>query len=296
MRPLHLLLALLVAAIWGFNFVVIRWGLDELPPILFTALRFAVAALPLPLLGLKPPVAWRYLLGIGMFLGALQFGCLFVGMEMGMPAGLASIVVQSQALFTVALSALVLGERPAARQYLGMALAAAGVLSIAATLPGGGTVLGMAIVLTGSFCWAVANLIMKKAQAPDMLRLMVWTSLVPPLPLLALSLAMEGPGEIASSLAGLSGRGVLVILYNAAGATIVGYGLWAWLLRHYSASLVAPFSLLVPVFGMSSAALFLGETFTPVKLAACGLILAGLALTVLPARRRPAPLEVPAGE
>ena len=293
MPPSHILLAVLVAAIWGLNFVVIRWGLDELPPLLFTALRFAVAALPLPLLGFRPPVAWRYIVLIGMSLGAVQFGLLFTGMAIGMPAGLASIVVQSQAFFTVLLAALLLRERPKARQLAGLAAAAVGILLIAVNLPGGGPLLGLVCCLGAGLSWAVANLVIKRAQATDMLRLMVWMSLVPPLPLLALSLVIDGPERTVEALAHMDMTGIGAVLFNAVGATIVGYGLWSWLLRHHSASLVAPFSLLVPVFGMSSAALLLGEAMTPVKLVACALILAGLALTVLPARKPPvvAPAE-----
>jgi len=285
MRPLHIGLAVLTAVIWGLNFVVIRWGLDELPPLLFTALRFTVAALPLPFLGLTPPARWPYVLGIGIFLGALQFGLLFSGMKAGMPAGLASLIMQTQAFFTVLLAALLLGDRPGPRQILGIAIAFLGVVLIASELGGHGSLPGLLLCLAAALSWGAANIFMKKAQAKDMLRLMVWISLVPPLPLIGLSLLVDGPDRIMSALTHISAVGIGAVLFNAVAATLIGYGAWAFLLRTYSASLVAPFSFLVPIFGMSSAALLLGEALTPTKALAGLLILAGLMLTVLPGRR-----------
>jgi len=290
MRPVHIPLALACALIWGFVFVVIRWGLDEMPPLFFTGMRFVCAALFVPLVGFRPPVAWKYLIGIGICLGVFQFGFLFLGMDAGMPVGLASLVIQSQAFFTVILAAVLLRERPSPRRILGITLAFVGLAVMATGLPGGGSRIGLMLCVIAGMSWAVANMITKAANAPNALALMVWMSVVPPLPLFGLSLVFEGTRGF-EALTTLSGLGWFAIAYNGIAATLIGFGLWSFLLKRYEASVVAPFSLLVPVFGMSFAALLLGESLTPVKLMAGAVIMVGLILTVMPARRplRPVP-------
>lgn len=284
MRPIHIPLALSCALIWGFVFVVISWGLEELPPLLFTGLRFASVAMLLPLIGFQRPAAWHHIVGIGVFLGILQFGLLFTSINVGMPAGLASLVIQSQAFFTVILAALLLGDRPNGRQIAGIALAFAGIAIIAAQLPGGGSRLGLVLCVAAGMSWAAANMFMKAAKATNAFHLMVWMSLIPPVPLAIASYLFEGPAGF-QSLADLSGTGWFAIFYNGWIATLLAFGIWSWLLKAYSASIVAPFSLLVPVFGMSFAAALLGEALTPIKLAAGVVILIGLAMTVLPGRK-----------
>ncbi len=283
MRPLHILLAVSVAAVWGFNFVAIKVGLRDMPPLLFTALRFVLAATPLLVLGVRggPPVAWRYVLGIGLVLGALQFALLFAGIDAGMPAGLSSLVLQSQAFFTLLFAALVLGDRPGLRPVAGMAVAFAGIGLIAWDMQVGGSLLGLGLVIAAAVAWGAGNIIMKQARAPDLFRLMLWVSLVPPLPLFLLSLGLEGPERIVQAMIGLTWPGFAALAYIAAGATLFGFASWGFLLRHHPASLVAPFSLLVPIFGMSSGALLLGEGFSAVKLAGAVLVFTGLAVTVL---------------
>lgn len=288
MRPLHIALAVAVAAVWGFNFVMIKLGLRDFPPVLFSCLRFALAASPLLLLGVRggPPVPWRYIIGIGVSLGVVKFSLLFIGMDIGMPAGLSSLVLQSQAFFTALFAAAVLGDRPGPRQMAGMAVAFGGIGVIALEMPAGDSLLGLGLVVAAAACWGVANIIMKQARAPDLFRLMLWVSVVPPLPLFLLSLGMEGPERIAAALTGLSAMGVAALVYIAAGATLFGFAAWGFLLRSYPASLVAPFSLLVPIFGLTSSALVLGESLSALKLAGAGLVFAGVALTVLPLPRR----------
>ncbi|MCW2236713.1 EamA family transporter [Azospirillum canadense] len=283
MRTSHIGLAVAVAAVWGFNFVAIKVGLKDFPPILFCVLRFVLAATPLLFLGFRqgPPVAWRYVLGIGLFLGAIQFSLLFAGINIGMPAGLSSLVLQSQAFFTALFAAVVLGDRPSARQILGMVVAFSGIGVIATEMPTGDSLLGLALLIGAAAAWGVGNILMKQAKAPDLLRLMLWVSLVPPLPLLLLSYAVEGPERMAHALTSLTLPGLAALAYIAGGATLFGFAAWGFLLRHYPASLVAPFSLLVPIFGMSSSALLLGEGFTPVKLIGALLVFGGLAVAVL---------------
>lgn len=282
MRAHHLAAALLVAALWGFNFVAIDLGLDSLPPLLFVALRFVLAALPVLVLAPKgPPTAWRYVVAIGLAMGFLQFGVLFVGMDIGVPGGLASLVLQTQAFFTALFALLVFGERPLPRQVIGMAVAFAGIALLGFDLESiATTALGLSFVVAAAAGWAVANLLMKAAKPTNTVHLMCWISLVAPLPLLGLSAIVDGPAVMAAAITGITWETLGILVYVALFTTLVGFGIWAYLLRVYTAAIVAPFSLLVPVFGMSFSALLLDEPFTLLKLAAAVLVLSGLALNM----------------
>ncbi|UCM86616.1 EamA family transporter [Streptomyces marincola] len=288
MRPVHLLLAVLVAAVWGVNFVVIEVGLEHCPPLLFSALRFLVAAVPAVFLLPRPDVAWRWIVGVGLALGVAKFGLLFVGMEAGMPAGLSSLVLQSQAVFTLLIAMAVLGERPGGRRVAGMAVAAAGVTVAAVDEGLSGPVLGFALVIAAAAFWGVSNVLTRRAAPASALGFMVWVSLVPIVPLALLSVLVEGPQANVDALRGLGWSGLGAVAYVAWGATLFGFGAWGYLLRRYDASRVAPFSLLVPVFGMSAAALLLGEQVSAARWPAALLLIGGVALATLPGRRRPA--------
>lgn len=292
MRPAHIALAALVAALWGVNFVVIEIGLDHFPPLLFSALRFLVAALPAVFFVGRPKVAWDgvspartelrawgRIVGVGLVLGVAKFGLLFTGMDLGAPAGLSSLILQVQAVFTALFAFAALGERPGRLKVLGMAVALAGIGVAAVDEGGSGPLVGFALVIAAAACWGVSNVLTRKAAPPDALNFMVWVSTVPVLPLLALSLLLEGPERDLEALRGLDWTGVGVIAYVAWITTVFGFGAWGRLLRRYPASSVAPFSLLVPVFGMSSAALFLGESVSPLRWCAAALLVGGVALT-----------------
>ncbi|KAA2258533.1 EamA family transporter [Solihabitans fulvus] len=284
MSPRHIALAALVAAVWGVNFVFIEIGLANFPPLLFSALRFLAAAVPAVFFVGSPRVAWRWVIAVGLILGVAKFGLLFIGMHAGMPAGLSSLVLQSQAVFTTGFAAVLLRERPRRAQVAGMLVAAAGIGLIA--VDGGLTApaSAFALVVGAAGCWGLANIVLRRASPPDMFRFMVWVSAVATLPLFALSLLTEGPDRDLAALAGLNLPGVGAILYVALASTLFGFGVWGFLLREYDASTVAPFSLLVPIVGMSSAALLLGEPLTPLRCAAAALVIAGVGATVL--RRR----------
>ncbi|MEU7551988.1 EamA family transporter [Streptomyces sp. NPDC044571] len=285
MRPVHTALAVLVAAVWGFNFVVIQIGLGHFPPLLLSALRFLVAALPAVFFTGRPKVAWKWILGVGAALGVAKFGLLFTGMAAGMPAGLSSLVLQVQAVFTAALASVVLRERPGRVRMAGMVVALAGI--VVAAVDGGtsGPVLGFTLVVAAAACWGVSNVLTRKAAPPDAMNFMVWVCTVPVLPLFALSLLLEGPERDLAALRGLDWSGAGVIVYVAWVSTVFGFGAWSHLMRRYPASSVAPFSLLVPVFGMSSAALVLGEGVSGLRWLAAVLLVGGVALTSLaPAR------------
>ncbi|WAL76505.1 EamA family transporter [Kitasatospora sp. YST-16] len=300
MTPRHIALAVLVAAVWGLNFVLIEVGLHDFPPLLFCALRFAVVALPAVFLVGSPRVAWRWVLGVGLTLGVVKFGLLFLGMHAGMPAGLSSLVVQGQAGFTALFAAGLLGERPARLRVAGLAVAFAGIALAAVDRGAGGPVGAFALVIGAAVAWGLANVLTRRAAPPDALRWMVWVSAVPPLPLLALSLLVEGPGADWAALRSITWSGVGAVLYVGLVSTLFGFVAWSHLLRRYDASLVAPYSLLVPVFGMSSAALLLGERFSLTAGAATVLVIAGIGLGAVPAtgwarlRRRVRPAAAPA--
>ncbi|MFF5210267.1 EamA family transporter [Streptosporangium sp. NPDC000396] len=284
MRTRHLFLAIGLAAVWGFNFVVMEAGLRHFPPLLYVALRFVLAAFPALLFVGGPGVPWRRVLVAGATLGVTQYSLLLLGMRAGMPAGLTSLVVQVQAVFTVILAVFLLKERITARRVTGMGIAFAGLVLIAVEMGGGGPVGAFVLVLGSALGWAAGNIAVRKASPPDSFRFMVWLSAMAALPMLGLSLLVEGVPRLEFSV-----EGSLSVLYVALISTLGGFGVWGFLLKHYDASIVAPYSLLVPVFGMSSAALFTGEPISTVKLAAAALIISGvLYASTRPRRTAPA--------
>ena len=281
MKPVHIALAVMVAALWGVNFVVIHVGLAHFPPILFSALRFTFAALPLAFFLKRPDVPWRIIIGIGFFLGVIKFTLLFVGMDVGVPSGLASLVLQAQVFFTVILAAFVFRDVPTAQQMLGIFLAFLGLSLIALTVDNQVKGAGLAMVIAAALSWSCSNLLMRKAGQVDMMRLMVHVCVIPPIPLFLMSFLFEGWDRDVAALTAFSWAGTSAVLFNSYIVTVLGFGLWGMLIRNYGPSKVVPFALLVPVFGMSSSALVLGEQFGPLRLAAGGLVIIGLALTVM---------------
>jgi len=279
MRPVHVALAVLVAAVWGLNFVVIEVGLEDFPPLLLSSLRYLLASLPLLVIGGRVGVPWRWVLAVGVAIGVVKFSLLFVGMDVGMPAGLASLVLQVQAFFTVGFAMVLLGERPRLAVGAGLALATAGLALVASGLDGVATPAGFALVIGAAAAWGIGNVAIKRAAPGDPLRFMTWMCVVPPLPLLALSLAFEGPSRVGDALAGIELGGVGAVAYIAFAATTLGWGLWGFLLREYSAGVVAPFSLLVPVFGLGFAALLLDEPLGVRTVVAAVLVVSGVLLT-----------------
>ena len=294
MRPLHVAVAVLVAAVWGLNFVVIEVGLEDFPPLLLSALRYLLASLPLLLIGGRSGIPWRWIVAVGGAIGVVKFSLLFVGMDVGMPAGLASLVLQVQAFFTVGFAVVLLGERPRVAQAAGLALATAGLALVASGLGGVATPGGFALVVGAAAAWGVGNVAIKRAAPADPLRFMTWICVIPPLPLLALSLAFEGPARVGDALAGIDVGGAAAVAYIAFAATTLGWGLWAYLLRQYSAGTVAPFSLLVPVFGLGFAALLLGEPLTIRTVVAAVLVVSGVLLTQRAPRISPEIAGIPA--
>ncbi|MER6007200.1 EamA family transporter [Nonomuraea angiospora] len=271
MRPRHLALAIGLAAVWGFNFVVMQAGLRHFPPLLYAGIRFALAAFPALLFAGRPGVPWRWVAGVAATIGVGQFGFLLVGMRAGMPAGLTSLVLQTQAIFTVLFAVTLLKERLTARRVLGLGVAFGGLALVALDFGVSGPLGAFALCLAAAAAWGLGNVVQRKAAPPDSFRFMVWVSAFSAIPLLLLSLWLEGVPVLDPAA-----EGWLSLLYVAFVSTLGGFGVWGWLLRRYDASTVAPYTLLVPVFGMSSAALVTGEPISWPKLVAAALVISGV--------------------
>jgi len=276
------LLAALVAVLWGANFLAIHVGLQHFPPLFLAALRFAVIALPTVLLVPRPQVRLRWLLGYGLGFGTLQFLFLFVAMDVGMPTGLASLVLQASAPFTVVLGAVLLRERLTPRQGLGIGLAVLGLAAIAVARAQSAALLPVLLTLAGALGWALGNLCSRLAAPPNPLHLALWMSVVPPVPLLLASWVVEGPvagwDALRAAFTPAGVPGLLAVAYIAGLATVLGTGIWTTLMRRHPAGVVAPYSLLVPVVGMGLAALVLGERPSAVELVAAAVIVGGVLL------------------
>lgn len=278
------LFALVVIAVWGINFVVMKWGLQETSPLLLCALRFAAASLPL-LFFVRPPsqVPWRWLAGYGLVQGVGQFGLLFVGMHIGMPAGLASVVLQTQAFLSLLLAAFLLRERPRSWQWMGLCIATVGLVTIGSAQgegPAQMALLGFLCTIGAAAMWACANLMTRHIASfgsYEPVPFLVWSSVFPILPLVGMSVWLEGgAGHLWHQVQSMTWQGWGVVAYLAFISTLLGYGLWTNLLQRYPASTVAPLSLLVPVVGLLSAIGLLGEFPNTVQWAGIAAVLLGM--------------------
>ncbi len=286
MSPRHTLLALLVVIIWGANFVVIDAGLDGVPPFVFLALRFVVVAIP-AVFFIKPPgIGWRSVLLIGTFLSLAQFVLMYLALALGMPPGLASLLLQVQVIFSLVISAVFLRERPTRRQVIGVSI---GMLGLAIVVAGHSAVapwLPLVIVMGSALSWAIGNVLARRAKATSGLSLVVWSGLVVPLPSLALAMVVDSPAIVWESLTHLPLVAILSTVYTAVAASLIGYAIWNTLLAKYPTSAVVPFTLLVPVVGILAAWAVQGELPTPTELLGGAIMLAGLAAAVVQRWRR----------
>ncbi|WP_370617914.1 EamA family transporter [Mumia qirimensis] len=286
-------LAVLVAICWGLNFIAIHASLEQYPPMFCVALRFGLLAIPTILLVPRPDVRLRWLIGYGVGFGIAQFVFLYAGMRAGMPPGLASLVLQASAPFTVVLAGVLLRERLSGRQVLGIVVAIVGLAGVAWHRSQTAALLPVVLTLLGALGWAFGNLANRQARPSNPLHLTLWMSVVPPLPMLAVALIVEGPDRIGESLATSftveALPAVLGIAYTVVIGTVLGSGLWTILMTRYPSSTVAPFSMLVPVVGMSASALLLHERLDPVELVFGGVVIAGVLLGSTQSRRRLTP-------
>jgi O-acetylserine/cysteine efflux transporter len=286
LAPRDLALILAVVAIWGFSFVAIKVGLREVPPFALAALRFFFAAVPLVFFVKRPRMPWPFVVGYGLAIGVFQFGLLFLGLKLGMPAGLSSVVILVQVFFTIGLAVPLLGDPLRRDDLLGAAVAAVGVVLLGAyqVLEGhAASFIGYVLVIAAALAWGIGNVIGKYGAMryhADMFALVVWSSLASPLPLALLSFAFEGGLGVASTVAHASALTWGCVLLLAWGATLFGFASWAKLLHRYPTAFMAPFGLLIPVSGLASGAIFLGEDLAPMQWAGVALVFAGLAENV----------------
>jgi O-acetylserine/cysteine efflux transporter len=285
----HIGLAILGMAIWGFNFVAISVVLKELPPFLFTAIRFVATFFPFIFFVRKPAVSWLQIFYIGLTLMTLQFGLMFKGIEMGVGGGVASTVVQCQAFFTLLIGAIILGEKPAPREIAGLLIAVAGIVTIALTM-NAASIGGILLLIAASFFWATGSVLLKRVGNVDMLALVIYASLVPPIPMFAMSYVFEGPAQITAALHAVSINSFVALAYMVLASTLLAYTIWGYLIKTYEAKQVAPFGLLIPIFGVFSGWLIMGEEFGPQRLSGAALVFTGLLVinwrSLVPALKR----------
>lgn len=285
MTPRHTILALTVVVIWGLNFVVIDAGLgtgdDRVPPLVFLALRFLLVVFP-AIFFIKPPaIGWKNILLVGTFLSLGQFSLLYLALALGMPAGLASLLLQTQVVLSVIVSAILLRERPTSRQSFGIVV---GMVGLAVVIVGHSTAapwLPLVVTLLAALSWAIGNVLARRAGSASGLSLTVWSGMVVPIPALALSMIVDSPAVVIDSIVSITPLAIASTLYTAIAASLIGYGIWNSLLARYPTSAVVPFTLLVPVIGIIAAWLVQNENPTLTELVGGTVMLAGLAVAVI---------------
>ncbi|MFD1858480.1 EamA family transporter [Aeromicrobium camelliae] len=283
------LLAVIVAVLWGLNFVVIDEGMDGVPPLLFLAIRFVFVAFPLILLVPRPKASWRAVVAVGAFMSLGQFSLLYIGLATGMPAGLASLVLQAQVIFTIVLAWVALGERTTGRQLVGVVVGTAGLALVALAHGLRAPVLPLLATVGAAASWAIGNVVARQAKVASGLSLVVWSALVVPVPCLLLALLLEGPDGVRAGLAAFGWAAAASTAYTAIGASLIGYTLFNGLLSRHPAGSVVPFILLVPPVGIASAWVFQGEVPTALEWAGAVVMMVGVAIASLSGRRKVAP-------
>lgn len=276
MKLPHLLLAILITAIWGINFSVIKIGLSSVDPFILAGIRFTLCALPALFFIKKPDVPWRYIIGYGLVFGIGLWGLVNLGIKAGLSAGIASLLLQFSAFFTILLGSVVFKESLTRYQIAGFALACTGLLSIVFITDGSVTFAGTLLVLAGAIAWSIANIIIKRSATKQIFAFLVWSSAFSPIPLFLLDWLVNGSNGYTALVSHVDYRAVLSILFQVYPNTLFGYWVWNSLLKQYPISTVAPLSLLVPVFGILGSMAIFGEAISSLKILALLLIISGL--------------------
>lgn len=280
----HLLLILLVVVVWGLNFIFVKLGLDEISPLLLCAIRFFLASIPAVFFIKPPDIPFRLIAMYGLVMFALQFSFVFMGMHVGMTPGMASLIMQVQVFFSMFFAVLFLGEQPSIGQVVGALVSFMGIGLVAMHFDKNVSLLGFLLILAAAASWGVGNLITKKIKTTNLIAVVVWGSFVACLPMFLLSLIFEGPQSIVSSYNRLTWQGIGSVLYIVYASTWVGYGIWSWLISRYPVGMIVPFTLLVPVVGILSSIVLLGEPFQLWKLVSGLLVISGLCINILSTR------------
>lgn len=280
----HLLLALLVVLVWGVNFIFVKFGLDEMSPLLLCAMRFLLASVPAVLFIKPPSVPFRIVAAYGLIMFGLQFSFIFMGMQIGMTPGMASLLMQVQVFFSMFFAVIFLGEKPKAGQIAGALVSFMGIGLVAMHFDQNVTLVGFLFIMAAAATWGIGNLITKKIQTTNIISVIVWGSFVACLPMFLLSLIFEGPASFSYAYEHLTWKGILSMLYIVYISTWIGYGIWNWLISTYPVGVIVPFTLLVPIVGMLSSTFILGESFQSWKLTAGLFVIAGLCINLLASR------------
>lgn len=291
----HSLLAALVMVVWGCNFVVIDVGLADVPPLLLVAVRFALVAFPLVLFIPRPRGKLLDVVAIGLFMSLGQFALLYLALALGLPSGLAAVLLQAQVVLTIAIAALVLRDAPTRRQVVGAGVGTVGLVVVAGSHGLSAPALPLFVVLAAALSWAVGNVVSRRSGITGGLSIVVWSALVVPLPALAASLLLDGPHEVARALTHLSPTAAASTAYTVLGASLLGYTVWNSLLARYPVAAVTPFVLLVPPIGITAGWLFQGEAPTTLELVGAGVMLVGVGIATVRVRPRPEPRQITAG-
>lgn len=280
----HVLLTMLVVLVWGINFLFVKVGLTEFPPLLLCTLRFVLSSIP-AIFFIKPPEApFKMVVYYGLIMFAIQFGLVFTGMQYGMTAGMASLIMQVQVFFSMFIAMYFLGEKISAAQIIGALVSFSGIAVVAAHFDNNVSLLGFVLILGAALTWGFGNLITKQVKSANFIALIVWGTFIAIFPLLILSLLFEGPQAMLISYQQVTWHGMGALLYIVYISTWVGYGVWNWLLERHPVAVVVPFTLLIPVVGLVSSVLFLGEPFQLWKLAAGLLVIGGLCINLISTR------------
>jgi O-acetylserine/cysteine efflux transporter len=280
----HLLLLLLVIIIWGGNFIFVKLGLEEISPLLLCALRFFLASIPAVFFIKPPAVPFKIIAAYGLVMFGMQFGFVFLGMHAGMTPGMASLIMQVQVFFSMFFAVIFLGERLSITQIVGALVSFMGIGLVALHFDTNVSLAGFILILAAAASWGIGNLITKKIKTNNMIAVVIWGSFVACLPMFLLSLIFEGPQSIVTSYHMMTWKSLGSLFYIVYISTWVGYGVWNWLIGRHPFGIIVPFTLLIPVVGILSSVIILGEPFQLWKLVACLLVISGLCINILSAR------------
>lgn len=290
-------MAAAVAAIWGFNFVVIHWGMSgegrEVPPLLFAAIRFTLVAVPAVFFIPRPNVRWRTVATIGAFMSFGQFAFLYVAMDQGLAPGLAALVLQAQVIFTIVIAAITLGERPSSLQVAGVIIGTIGLVVVAVGRGGDSPIVPLLLCLMGALSWGIGNVVSRASGTSSGLSLTVWSAMVVPIPMIALSLMVDGPTEIGDAISNVSWQAGVSTLYTVVLASLVGYTIFNSLLGEYTSAAVVPWVLLAPAVAMASAWLLLDDQPSAGELVGGALLVAGVLVALRPSSNFAASAKTP---
>ncbi|KAB0507168.1 MULTISPECIES: EamA family transporter [Pseudomonadaceae] len=278
MQKKHLVLAILVTLVWGVNFPITKLGLRSIDPFVLTGIRFALAAIPLVFFIKRPAIKFSYVAAYGFIFGLGMWGVINYGIQVGVSPGIASLIIQLSVFFTMGWGALLFKEKLRGAQFLGALLALVGLAGIISTQQGEHAILGVLLIVLSAVAWSIGNVIIKKSGVKEIFSFMVWASLFPPIPLFFIAWLMQGAAPFENLQSSLDLTAVLSIIFQVYLATHFAYWGWNSLLKLYPVSTVAPLSLLIPVFGIGSSMLIIGEHISTPNLISIAIIILGLAV------------------